>query len=160
MVDYIYIQHILAFISCIVFCIIKDDEIKDFVILIKQSFIIYFLFILYTKVRFRYNISIIILSLICFLINMYKLYYYSDIHDYYIQNTDNLDNNLDNKLNQHNLYYYNFLTNIQYLLFFTIIITIIVGFCQHFIKKWNFSGHKFSNIFVFLHHFIFYAKDC
>ena len=36
----IFIQHILAFISCIVFCVIKDDEIKDFFTLIKQSFII------------------------------------------------------------------------------------------------------------------------
>jgi len=157
----IYIQHLLAFISCLLFCVIKDEEIKDFVTLIKQTFIIYLLFILYTKLRYRYNLSVIILSVLCFLINMYKIYYYSDIHDYYINNTEQLNNNnIKETLNKHNLYYYNFLTNIQYVLYIIIISIIIIGFGQRFIKVWKLEGSKFNNIFSFINYFIFREKDC
>lgn len=157
----IYIQHLLALISCLLFCVIKDEEIKDFITLIKQTFIIYLLFILYTKLRYRYNLSVIILSVVCFLLNMYKIYYYSDIHQYYINNTDNLFNNeKSNKLNKNNLYYYKLFTDVQFFIFTIIIITIIVGFLQHFIKVWKLEGSKFSNIFSFTNYFIFREKDC
>jgi len=78
-----------------------------------------------------------------------------------INNTEQLNNNnIKETLNKHNLYYYNFLTNIQYVLYIIIISIIIIGFGQRFIKVWKLEGSKFNNIFSFINYFIFREKDC
>jgi hypothetical protein len=148
-------KHIIAFLSCVTYCIVNNGEIKNIYEQFIGAIFIYIVFILITKVQFSMFLIIITIAFISFMIHLYKQYTLTDIDQYYISGNNintsvDVDTLVDLNINLKYLEQYNLLTYIQFGIFIVISMLSIIGFLSHMNTSWNKYGHNYSGKFKFV----------
>lgn len=128
----IYAKHIInLFTLYFIINIVNDNDIEHPLIIIKNTIIIYILFLLFSRINIYFTMIVVGLFIIFYIIMTYREHY-------------------NKKQNNHHKNLVNILDNIQQILIFIIISIIIIGFIIYFREKYIEHYNNWSIIkFIF-----------
>jgi len=149
-------KHIIIYLSALIFCVISNGQIHSIYEQVLTSIFIYTLFLLFIKVPFTIFLTLLLISMISYLIHSYKLYNLASVNEYYNNLSDNTKFITDkNKLDNNELFVFKTLTYIQSGLFIVTILLCIIGAISKFNLDYNKHYFRYNNLVEFIFDFIF-----